>query len=282
MNYHRIKFDYINLSLLKIYTFSFFIFVLFFIINFLFYQYLEKIEENASIIVILKKEIKNEDIPKIQHQIKNIKFVRDIIYFSSEEILDNLLNEFSELNQIVINLSENPLKPYIKIFIKSFNKDKYNYVENKLKQIDLIEKIIYEKEIVKQIDNYINFLKIFLFVIIVIIICFILFIGINTFDSVLKNKIEDIKTQILLGASKYFIKKQIYFLSIINAIISAFLNFLILFLINIFIIGKIKELKFINLKQFLFNPEWIIKYLIISIIFGWLCAFINSQQIKYK
>lgn len=274
----KLKFSGPHIQIIIIMFLSLSILGLFSLFNFNLNIVIEKIKSSASIIVYLKEGIPQKNLINLQNEIKNIKFVDKVIYYSSENVLENFEKEFSDLPDIIKNLPENPLPSIFKIYLKENDEKKFEYVSKKIKKSNIVDDVDYGEYTIKKANNFFYHIKIFMYIITVILIFYILIVLTNAFTLFYFSKSDEIKILKLLGASSYFIKKPFYIKSVIYGLISSLLSLILLYCINYFLIDKFGLLNFLNINFVYINFRWILNFIVTAIILGFTGSYIALQK----
>ena len=248
---------------------------LFFLLNYNLNNLIENIKRSSSIIVYLKDDISQVDIYNLENRIKDINFVEKVIYYSSEEVLENFKKELAAIPDMIKNLPTNPLPSILKIYLNENDERKFEYVSNKIKRLNFVNEVDYGKYTIEKANKFFYYLKIFMFVISLILIIYTLLVVSNSIKLLLYSKSEEIKILKLLGAGNFFIKKAFYVRSILFGFLASLFSLLFLFILNYFLFNKLRIFKILNINFTYVNLNWIINFLVIGSLLGFIGCYLS-------
>ncbi|RMF94962.1 MAG: ABC transporter permease [Candidatus Schekmanbacteria bacterium] len=208
---------YLQLSVILIIFFSSFIFgvMLLFVSNL--DRVLEKISSDIDITLYLSNDVVpgSEKYVKLQKMLYNSPAVAKVTYISSEEALKKFNEEYSEYNELVDFIGENPLPASFQIRLKDNIDDiKMHEFQNfisSLGKIDGIENVNITGEWIKRFYSFIAFIKLVAAIIILLIGVGVVFIIYNAIKITIHSRMVQIEIMRLIGATKFFIKGPFIF-----------------------------------------------------------------------
>lgn len=208
---------YLQLSVILIIFFSSFIFgvMLLFVSNL--DRVLEKISSDIDITLYLSNDVVpgSEKYVKLEKMLYNSPAVAKVTYISSEEALKKFNEEYSEYNELVDFIGENPLPASFQIRLKDNIDDiKMHEFQNfisSLGKIDGIENVNITGEWIKRFYSFIAFIKLVAAIIILLIGVGVVFIIYNAIKITIHSRMVQIEIMRLIGATKFFIKGPFIF-----------------------------------------------------------------------
>jgi cell division transport system permease protein len=181
------------------------------------------VRENIAFKVILKDNVRDVDIFRIQKTLDAKKYVKETKYITKELAAIELQKELGE--NFIDFIGHNPLLPSIEVkFLASYaNTDSIRRIEKDLKEFTEIKEVYYQKNLVHTVNDNVN--KITLFVL--VFSSFLLLIAIalinNTIRLAVYSKRFIIRTMQLVGANAGHIRRPFLYRSAIQGVIGALL-----------------------------------------------------------
>ncbi|MFH2142305.1 MAG: permease-like cell division protein FtsX [Bacteroidota bacterium] len=245
------------------------------------------VKENISFSVILKENVKEVDIIRIQKDLDASYYVKSTKYISKEQATEELIKELGE--DFVEFLGYSPLLPSIEVkFLADYaNNDSISVIEADLKDYDEIHEIWYNKSLINEINDNIRTISL----IILIFSGFLLLISFtlinNTIRLAIYSKRFIINTMKLVGASAGFIRWPFLLRSVLHGLIGAFIA--IGMLVGVIYLAQ-KELKdVITFKEVDIIALLFILVILLGIILTWISTYfavnkylrLNSGELNY-
>lgn len=198
------------------------------------------VKENIGFSVILKEDVKEVDIIKLQKDLDAAEYVKSTKYVTKDEAAEELKEELGE--DFIEFLGYNPLLSSIdvKFFAEYANPDSIALIEQDLAEYTQIQEVFYQKSLIQLVNE--NVKKISLIILVFSVILFLISFALinNTIRLSVYSKRFLINTMQLIGANKSFIRWPFLLKSILHGIIGALLA--IAMLIGIIYMAQ-KELK---------------------------------------
>jgi cell division transport system permease protein len=179
------------------------------------------VRENIIFKVILKDNIREVDIFRIQKALDAKKYVKETVYIPKEKAALELQEELGE--DFIEHIGHNPLLPSIEVkFLASYaNNDSISKIEDDLKEFDEINEVYYQKNLIHTVNE--NVQKITL--LILIFSSFLLLIAIALINNTIRLSIYSkrflIRTMQLVGATAGYIRKPFLYRSAVQGVIGA-------------------------------------------------------------
>ena len=175
------------------------------------YQYTNSIEEGVLYNVVLSPDTDDASAMALKAQLEDktaYPYVKSVYYISKEEAAENFTKELGE--EFVSFLGHNPLFPSLEVNLKSNILDANNgktikQFVNQLKQNDFVEDVVYQENMVDELDDTLRKLVWFM----IGILALLLFVSIMLINATMRIAIYEkrftIKTMQLVGAKRGFI-----------------------------------------------------------------------------
>jgi len=202
------------------------------------------VKENINFTVILKPEIKEADIMKLQKDLDASPYVKSTEYITREKAAKEFTEKLGE--DFVSIIGDNPLQSSIEVKLHAVyaNLNGIKKIETQFKNEPMIQEIIYEKSLIHLVNE--NIRKISLIILGFSGLLFLIALALinNTVRLLVFSKRFIIRTMQLVGATKHFIQKPFLYRSIFHGFIASFISICIIVSVIYF---SQKELQDINL-----------------------------------
>jgi len=201
------------------------------------------LKENVEVAITLKSDSDSVSIQQFVQQLKSADYAKNVQYITKEEAAIKLQKELGE--NFVDFLGYNPLKPSIIISFKS------NYTEkvllkstiNRIAANPLIEDIQYQESLISELNENLKTIAIILLSFTSLLIIVAIGLINNTIRIALYSQRQIIRSMLLVGAKKNFIRKPFLIDSIRNGILGGLFSIIILLTCIYFAEQKIADLK---------------------------------------
>ncbi len=201
------------------------------------------LKENVEVAITLKSDSDSVSIQQFVQQLKSAEYAKNVQYITKEEAAIKLQKELGE--NFVDFLGYNPLKPSIIISFKS------NYTEkvllkstiNRIAANPLIEDIQYQESLISELNENLKTIAIILLSFTSLLIIVAIGLINNTIRIALYSQRQIIRSMLLVGAKKNFIRKPFLIDSIRNGILGGLFSIIILLTCIYFAEQKIADLK---------------------------------------
>jgi cell division transport system permease protein len=201
------------------------------------------LKENVEVAITLKSDSDSVAIQQFVQQLKSADYAKNVQYITKEEAAIKLQKELGE--NFVDFLGYNPLKPSIIISFKS------NYTEkillkstiNRIASNPLIEDIQYQESLISELNENLKTIAIILLSFTSLLIIVAIGLINNTIRIALYSQRQLIRSMLLVGAKKNFIRKPFLVDSIRNGILGGVFSIIILMTCIYFAEQKIADLK---------------------------------------
>lgn len=179
------------------------------------------VKENVGFSVILKNDVKEVDMIRLQKNLDASDFVKSTEFVTKEKAAQDLQKDLGE--DFINFLGYNPLLASIDIKLNAnyANNDSLSVIEKKLRTYPQVKEVFYQKNLINLINE--NIKRIGLIILLFSIL--LLFISIalinNTIRLTIYSKRFLINTMQLVGATRRFIRAPFLGRSIVHGIVSA-------------------------------------------------------------
>ncbi|PLX13368.1 MAG: cell division protein FtsX [Marinilabiliales bacterium] len=206
------------------------------------------IKENIGFEIVMKTDVKEADIIKLQKHLDTKIFVKSTEYITSEEASKRLKEILGDDFVDFMSDDENPLLPSIDIRLNAnwANNDSLAVIEQYIMQDKNVKEVYYQKSMVNIINK--NLRKIGLVMLGFSILLLIIAIALinNTIRLSVYSKRFIIRSMQLVGATEAFIRKPFVLKGVLQGAISSAIAFLLLVGVIEILRQNIPELRLIS------------------------------------
>ncbi len=179
------------------------------------------VKENVGFSVILKNDVKEVDMIRLQKNLDASDFVKSTEFVTKEKAAQDLQKDLGE--DFINFLGYNPLLASIDIKLNAnyANNDSLSVIEKKLRTYPQVKEVFYQKNLINLINENIKRIGL-IFLLFSILLLFISIALINnTIRLTIYSKRFLINTMQLVGATRRFIRAPFLGRSIVHGIVSA-------------------------------------------------------------
>jgi cell division transport system permease protein len=215
------------LSLLVV-SISLFLLSLFGLVTVNLYYSLRILDEKIEIIAFLDGPA---DSAALKSNILKIHGVRDVVYVSSEQALEELQHELKETDEVLSIFEENPLPASLRIKLDANyrNAQGLEDISSKIMLLRGVKETIYGGELVDQLKKITRAITAFDIGLLLIVIFSVIFVIFQTIKLTIFARSKEIEIMKLVGASSSFIAIPFAF----EGLVQGFLGGLIAFALTI-------------------------------------------------
>lgn len=180
------------------------------------------VRESFSFTVILTPESSDAELAKMQGQIEQKRFVKEVTFYSKEQAMQELQKELGENPEDF--LGWNPLSPAFEVQVKSdyvVHPDSISLVERELNAFPLTQSVNYRKDIVKELNDNIRTITIVMVVVMALLLMISIVLINNTIRLLIYSKRFTIYTMRLVGATSGFIRRPFIRSSVWSGVLAA-------------------------------------------------------------
>ena len=186
------------------------------------------VKENLSFSIVLKDNLKETDIQKMQNRLDALPFIKSTAYISKEQAAKELEEELGENPETFLGF--NPLQASIevKLHAEYANPDSLQLIEKQIKRYTSVDELLYRKDMMEMVHNNMQRLGVILLALaaVLTLISFVL-IG-NTIRLLIYSKRFLIHTMQLVGATAGFIRAPFIRYNIVSGLMASILAILLL------------------------------------------------------
>lgn len=188
-------------------VFSLFLIAIFLILSINVDSWIGQIRSKLELEVYIERTLTNEEAKQVEHKISRISGVERSVYISKADAAIRFEKEFGK--NIYEILQSNPLPASIVITLKPEfrNAAKAAVVSKEMDQINGVEEVVYHKELISIIDEYMDIVYLTGTVIIVLLITITIILLYNTIRLTIYARRDIIEIMKLVGAKKSLIKR---------------------------------------------------------------------------
>ncbi len=203
------------------------IFGLFFLVGQNVNHIMKEVEAEQGMQVFMYKEATEEQIQKLQEEIKSIQDVAKVTYISREEAINSQLKRLGNTKLFDVYTGENnPLG--VSFLVNVTNLEKANEVKEKISSLENVKTIELRTQTINALINVANGVKIVSGIILVLLIIISTFIIANTIKLTVHARRKEITIMRYVGATNGFIRWPFIVEGIIIGIVSALISILLL------------------------------------------------------
>lgn len=229
------------------------------------------VKENIGFAVILKDNIKEVDVIRLQKTLDATRYVKSTEYINKDKAAQELQQELGE--DFIDFLGYNPLLASIevKLYADFANPDSIMLIEKDLQEFPQVKEVIYQKSLVHLINE--NVRKISMIILLFSIMLFLIAIALinNTIRLSIYSNRFIIRTMQLVGATRPFIRRPFLFKSSIQGTIGAFLAIGMLTGFLYFLQNEFSEI--MSLQDFEILAILFVIVILIGIFINWVSTF---------
>ena len=229
------------------------------------------VKENIGFSVILKDNVKEVEIIRLQKNLDATRYVKATEYITKEKAARELQEELGE--DFVDFLGYNPLLASIDVHLYASyaNPDSIAVIENDLQQYPQVKEVFYQKSLVHLVNE--NVKKISIIILLFSGLLFLIAVALinNTIRLSVYSKRFLIRTMQLVGATRGFIRRPFLYKGAVHGIIGALIAIGLLVTSLYFIQNEFKEI--ISLQDYRILAVLFVSVLLMGIIINWISTY---------
>ena len=179
------------------------------------------VKENIGFSIVLKDNLKENEINRMKQQLEKTKFVKSVTFLSKDEALKELTAELGENPEEFLGF--NPLQASLEVKLKAqyANADSLQWIEKKLNAYSGISEIAYRKDLIQLVNENVKRIGAVLLLLaaILMVISFALISNTSRLGAYSKRFL--IHTMKLVGATPAFIRRPFIVSNIVNGIVAS-------------------------------------------------------------
>ncbi len=229
------------------------------------------VKENIGFSIILKENVKEVDIIRLQKNLDASEYVKSTEYITKEQAAEELQQELGE--DFIEFLGYNPLLASIEVHLYApyANPDSLEVIEGDFQNYDQIKEVFYQKSLVNLLNE--NIRKISLIILVFSALLFLIAIALinNTIRLSVYSKRFIIHTMQLVGATRGFIRRPFLYRSAFHGLIASLLA--IGLLSGLLYLGQQEFQEIISFRDIEILGVLFLAVLIIGIAINWISTF---------
>lgn len=202
-------------------VFSHFLIALFLLISINVDSWIGDLRSKLEIEIFLDRTLSKSEAVKVHNKVKRIKGIKESEYVSKEDAAKRFENEFGK--NIYEILQSNPLPASIVINLKPGYQNAQGAVAitKELQKIKGIDDVIYQKDLISVIDNYLEIVYTAGIIVVILLITITFILLYNTIRVTIYGRRDIIEIMKLVGAKKSFIKRPFLIEGLLQGILGA-------------------------------------------------------------
>ncbi|MCB0281712.1 MAG: ABC transporter permease [Calditrichae bacterium] len=202
-------------------VFSLFLISVFLIVSLNIDSWISQLRSKLELEVFIDRTKSDNEIQLIQQKINKINGLAEINYISKEDAAKRFEKEFGQNIYSILNSNPLPASFVLKLKKEHQNAQSAQIITSEISKIDGVEEVIYQKELISVIDNYIEILYLGGILIIVLLITITFILLYNTIRLTIYARRDIIEIMKLVGAKKSFIKRPFVIEGILQGVLGA-------------------------------------------------------------
>lgn len=229
------------------------------------------VKENIGFSIILKENVKEVDIIRLQKNLDASDYVKSTEYITKEQAAEELQQELGE--DFIEFLGYNPLLASIEVHLYApyANPDSLEVIEGDFQNYDQIKEVFYQKSLVNLLNE--NIRKISLIILVFSALLFLIAIALinNTIRLSVYSKRFIIHTMQLVGATRGFIRRPFLYRSAFHGLIASLLA--IGLLSGLLYLGQQEFQEIISFRDIEILGVLFLAVLVLGIAINWISTF---------
>jgi cell division transport system permease protein len=191
-------------------------------------QLSDYVKENISFSVMLKDDVRESDIKRIQKNLDELPFIKSTEYISKEQAAKELEAELGENPETFLGF--NPLQASIEVRLHSeyANSDSLQTIEKRLKSYTSVSDLLYRKDMMQIVNDNIKRVGVVLLTLALMLMAISFVLISNTIRLLIYSKRFLIHTMQLVGATADFIRRPFINYNVISGVFASILAILML------------------------------------------------------
>ena len=203
------------------------IFGLFFLIGQNINHMMKEVEAEQGMQVFMYKDATEEQIQKLEDELKHLDNVAKVIHVTKEEGLNSIKERFGENAKLLdVYLQNNPLGDSFVVHLT--NLEKSEEVKANIEKLDNIKEITAKDKVVNALVSIANGIRIISGIILVLLIVISIFIISNTIKLTVHARRKEISIMKYVGATNGFIRWPFIVEGVIIGIVAALISIMLL------------------------------------------------------
>lgn len=236
----------------------------------------DEVRENFAFTVFLKNSSKKIDVRNLQKSLELTYYVKSTEYISKDEAANKLKKELGE--DFVSFLGYNPLKNSIDVHLKAeyVHPDYMKEIEGKLSKRSIVEEVIFDKLLIKQMSMNIDRVSFWLSISSMLFLLVVMALINSSIRLSVHAKRFTIKTMQLVGATKGFIRKPFVYNNIKLGLLGAFISLSVISILLYYLQYKFPILD--DIQDVTFYVILYVVVIIMGIIISWISTYFAMNK----
>jgi len=225
------------------------------------------IKENIGFEIIMKDDVKEAEIVKLQKSLDILPSVKSTEYITKEEATHRLISDLGEDFVKWVGEDNNPLLPSIDVRFRAAwaNNDSLAIIERLLLADSHVKEVYYQKSLVHSINSNLARISFVLFVFSALLLFIAIALINNTIRLSVYSKRFIIRSMQLVGATENFIRTPFVFRSVLHGIVGALIAEFLLTLVLLATGENIPDLLLLKDINLIFQLYGVILFISITI-----------------
>ena len=203
------------------------IFGLFFLIGQNINHMMKEVEAEQGMQVFMYKDATEEQIQKLEDELKNLDNVAKVVHVTKDEGLNSIKERFGENAKLLdVYLQNNPLGDSFVVHLT--NLEKADEVKANIEKLENIKEITAKDKVVNALVSIANGIRIISGIILVLLIVISIFIISNTIKLTVHARRKEISIMKYVGATNGFIRWPFIVEGVIIGIVAALISIMLL------------------------------------------------------
>lgn len=188
--------------------------------------YASYLKSNIKINIFISDVVTKTEQEKLQVELKNKTYSNGVNFISKDEAADKFIRETGEDFRSILDYNPLPASFVISISEKYAYSDSLNKIIQDLSNLQNVDEVVFKEGFVYRLLNYIDTIKIYLFLITGIFCLIAIYLVYATIRLIINSRLIDFETMKLVGAKLSTIKIPVLLNGLIAGIISGALAFI--------------------------------------------------------
>lgn len=170
------------------------------------HELMRQVKENVVLSIVMKEDNTADEVERTKRMLSAAPYCLDYRFISQEEALQEHISNLGEDPSAF--LGYNPLTDAFEIRLQALyaHSDSIKKIETRLLNLPYVDKVVYQKDVVKVLDNNLNEISLILLAVALALLVIALVLISNTIQLQVYSKRFLINTMRLVGATPWVIK----------------------------------------------------------------------------
>jgi cell division transport system permease protein len=206
-------------------------------------NYLEKrIKEIVKINLFLKETVSAKELSRIRNELEQKKIFSDVKYISKDDAAELFLKETGEDFRDILDYNPLPASFVVTVKEEYSHRDSLKFILADLSDIKGTDEVIFKNQFVYRILNFLNSIKLYLFVATIAVILIALYLVYTTIKLIINSKTKELETMKLVGAKLSAVKVPV----LLNGLFAGILASIICAAVFYFLTGYLDSFKSVS------------------------------------